>query len=258
MRILLNKKEFNEIGFQIMRDAISDNLLSEVKSDLLMVSRHLGVPEYVNSIDAAWNYFKQHDRAKGGLMYNAFKRLPSVYRLSSDISLLNKIRNVTKFVAPALIDVNCRIDSHGEEKYLFDWHQDYWFSVSSTNAVVVWIPLEKIDEGTGGIELMSMACSGDKVYKTTSGNNYNSYADAVKLAEELPSCPIIDAPMDVGDMLIFKFNVLHRSKPVVAKDRSRFTMQLRFVDLADPQFMFNNYKPATVSAVGVNLMREGN
>jgi ectoine hydroxylase-related dioxygenase (phytanoyl-CoA dioxygenase family) len=123
---------------------------------------------------------------------------------------------------------------------------------------VVWIPLEKIDEGTGGIELMSMACSGDKVYKTTLGKSYNSYADAIKLAEALPSCPIIDAPMDAGDVLIFKFNILHRSKPVVAKDRSRFTMQLRFVDLADPQFISNSYKPATVSVASVDLMKNGN
>lgn len=250
--------QFSHQGFTLLPGAVPTAGLANIRSELLCVSKHVGAPKETETVDAAWNYFKHNNRTKGGLLYNAFKRLPSVHRLATDPNLIRAIQLATGYKMPALIDVNCRIDSAGEDKYLFDWHQDYWFSVSSTNAVVVWIPLQRIDEGTGGIELFSLETSGTRVFKTTSGSTYNSYADAVKLAEELPVGPVVSATMEPGDALVFKFNILHRSRPVLAKDRSRFTMQLRFVDLTDPQFIANDYKPGTVSTANVDYLKQGN
>lgn len=247
---------FLHYGFALLPDAVPAAGLINIRSELLMVSKHLGAPNETETVDTAWNFFKHNNRPKGGLLYNAFKRLPTVYRLATDPSLIRAIQLATGYDLPALIDVNCRIDSAGEDKYLFDWHQDYWFSVSSTNAVVVWIPLERIDEGSGGIELLSLETSGTRVFKTTSGSTYNSYADALKLAEELPVGPVISPTMEPGDALVFKFNILHRSKPVLAKDRSRFTIQLRFVDLTDPQFIANDYKPGSVSNANVHFLKQ--
>jgi hypothetical protein len=251
-------QHFSQQGFTLLTGAVPAASLANIRHELLQVSKHLGVPKETENVDAAWNCFKQNNRRKGSLLYNAFKRLPSVHRLATDPHLISAIQLATGYEMPALIDVNCRIDSAGEDEYLFDWHQDYWFSVSSTNAVVVWIPLERIDEGTGGIELLSLETSGTRVFKTTPGSNYNSYADAVKLAEKLPAGPVIGAPMEPGDALVFKFNILHRSKPVLAKDRSRFTMQLRFVDLTDPQFIANDYKPGTVSNANIDYLNQEN
>jgi hypothetical protein len=56
--------------------------------------------------------------------------------------------------SPALVDINCRIDSKDEQKYLFDWHQDYWFSVCSTNSIVVWIPIVNLTPEIGGLEII--------------------------------------------------------------------------------------------------------
>lgn len=238
---------YEQHGFEFLQNCISLDRINRIKTEILWLTGILGGPVDASSIDEAWNFFKGQDRRTGALIYNAFKRLPSVHSLCAEDSLIAEIRKITGFALPAILDVNCRIDSQGEEKYLFDWHQDYWFSVSSKNALVVWIPLEKVDEETGGIELYTSKDTQHKILKTCSGIKYNTYADAVRLAEDLPAGPTISTYMDPGDALLFKFNILHRSKPVLSKNRSRFTVQLRYADFADSEFIANEYKPGIVT-----------
>jgi len=241
------ERNYEQHGFDFLRNCISLDRINRIRTEILWLSGMLGGPADACSIDEAWNFFKVQDRRAGALIYNAFKRLPAVHSLCAQDSLIAEIKKITGFALPAILDVNCRIDSQGEERYLFDWHQDYWFSVSSTNALVVWIPLEKVDEETGGIELYTSEDTQHKILKTSSGIEYNTYADAVRLAEDLPTGPTISTFMDPGDALLFKFNILHRSKPVLSKNRSRFTIQFRYADFADPQFIANEYKPGIVT-----------
>lgn len=250
-------QRFEQLGFEFLPTSIPEECINDIRAEILEIAMLLGAPPSCASVDAAWNFFKAHDRPNGGLLYNALKRLPSVHRLCSGNALLEKIKHATGFKLPAIIDVNCRIDSNGEDKYLFDWHQDYWFSVSSPNALVVWIPIEKIDSGTGGIELFGNDVTHGRIFRTSGGTEYNSYADAFRLSEVVPDGATVSTQMEPGDALLFKFSVLHRSKPVLAADRSRFTMQFRYVDLADPYFLANEYKPGSVTKNNTDYLKQG-
>ncbi len=155
---------------------------------------------------------------------------------------------------PALVDVNCRIDSKGDETFLFDWHQDYWFSVCSPSSVVAWVPMMDVDDAVGGLEVISNQWTDGKIYATSRGTTYKSYADAVKLAEAIPVDKATRANMQAGDMLFFKFNVLHKSAPIASDTRSRFTVQFRFADFADPEFRRNAFKPGVVNSQRVDFL----
>ena len=63
-------------------------------------------------------------RNKGASLYNILKGLPSI--LSASSGLLVILSFSSRFIVP-VVDINARIDSYGEEHYLFDWHQDFGF-----------------------------------------------------------------------------------------------------------------------------------
>ncbi len=246
-------------GFHLASDAIDIDCLRSVREELLAVGRLIDASLPFDSIDAMWNHHKAADRSKASLIYNAFKYLPSVNRLALSEQVTAQLRSLCNMQFPALVDINCRVDSCGESKYLFGWHQDYWFSVCSTQAAVVWIPVMDLDHSVGGLEVISNRHTGGRILKTRAGEQYNSYADAVLLDEALPTHEPtqIDA-MRAGDALFFAFNLLHRSLPVVNEERSRFTIQLRFADFGDKQFIHEKYRPGTVTSGNVDYLNKGN
>lgn len=248
--------EFSKHGFMLRTNAFEGEVINQICTELLSLGNIIGRPNVFTSLNAAWNHFRSTNRSLGGRLYNGFKYLPSIKQLATSSSMTQLLQQCG-VAYPALIDINCRIDSSGEEKFLFDWHQDYWFSICSTNAVVVWIPLVGLDPDIGGLDIISNEHTGRRILKTRPGDKYDSYADAVLLDEALPSVESsrVDQ-MNAGDALCFGFNVLHRSLPVSSSSRSRFTVQLRFADFNDEQFISNNYRPGAVSSSATDYLRK--
>ena len=145
---------YNDHGFEIVKGAISDQNISNITNELLKIGNNLDKKNDFNNLDDLWNHYSYSNREKGGSIYNGFKYLPSISSMAYSDLMKSSLKKVCNINNPALIDINCRIDSRGDEKYLFDWHQDYWFSVSSKNAVVVWIPITGLKPSMGGREII--------------------------------------------------------------------------------------------------------
>jgi hypothetical protein len=60
--------------------------------------------------------------------------------------------------------------------------------------------------------------------------------------------------MSAGDVLFFRFDILHRSLPVLREYRSRWTVQARFADFADSEFRERCFKPPSVSASNTSYL----
>ncbi len=252
-------QHFDTDGYALARKAFPASDILAIHDELLKVGNTLDASACFSDLDSLWNHHKQNDRSKASAIYNGFKYLASIQRLASSGAMHQHLRSLCGIRLPALVDVNCRIDSQGEEKYLFGWHQDYWFSVCSPRAVVVWLPVTPLTSSTGGLQLMGNAHTDGRIFKTKPGGLYQSYADAVLLDEDLPPGPIVSVDeMDQGDALFFRFNVLHRSIPIESEDRSRFTVQLRFADYADTDFIHAKYRPGTVNSQVVDYINTEN
>jgi len=241
----LKNASFEADGIEIARQLLPQCTLQRTRFDLLEVVRILTGQSYAD-LDTAWRDIRATDRAMGSLLYSAGKLAPAVHALAAHESVLGELSRFG-LIAPAIVDVNFRVDSKGEEKFLFDWHQDYWFSVSSRKAVVAWIPLMDVDRSTGGVELISTRYTKGKIFKARRGERYDSYADGAILDEELPECTPMRETMRAGDVLFFSFDIMHRSLPVLSESRSRWTVQVRFADFADREFLQRSYRPASVS-----------
>jgi hypothetical protein len=247
--------DFNINGYAICNNVIPVRYLDKIRTSMYLMGEILAGKSF-KSLDEYWNYFQLNNRDLGSLVYNGFKRIPAVYEAAVSAELLRILTNTAGFKIPALIDVNCRIDSLGEEQYLFDWHQDYWFSVSSPESVVVWIPIEKVDHGTGSLEIISNVWTESRIFETKKGDVYSSYADAVVLDDVIPNdrSESLTGKISCGDVILFKFNLLHKSEAVTSTSNSRFTIQLRFADLADEEFRANLYKPGVVNSNNVDYL----
>lgn len=237
---------FETDGIEISRRLLPKSAVQRARRELLQIVRIITGRDF-DSLDAAWSHIRSSDRTQGSLLYGAGKLAPGIHALAGHESILRQL-SLFGSEAPAIIDVNFRIDSKGEEKYLFNWHQDYWFSVSSAKAVVAWIPLMDVTLEEGGVELIPARYTQGRIYKARRGDTYNSYADGAVLDEALPAHASIRQVMSAGDVLFFRFDVLHRSLPVQRDDKSRWTVQARFADFADSEFRERAFKPASVTA----------
>lgn len=251
-------QDFQTNGFHLEKQAFQASAVESIRDELLKVGNALGVAGEFRDLDALWNFHRERDRSRASALYNGFKYLASIQRLASSEVMHRYLRVVCGIQFPALVDVNCRIDSSGEEKYLFDWHQDYWFSICSPRAVVVWVPIMPLTPDLGGLQVISNAHTGGRLFKTKSSSNYHSYADAVVLNEEIPAVPVVEVnEMNPGDMLFFAFNVLHKSIPIQSAHRSRFTVQLRFADFMDPGFIGEKFRPGTINSTTIDYVKRG-
>ncbi len=249
-------QQFFADGFVLKKNILSHTQIHAIQSELLNVAHLVDSGQLFGSLDDCWNFHKLTNRLGAGKIYNAFKHLQSIKKLATSDLLESFLLDECQIRSPALVDVNCRIDSYGEDQYLFDWHQDYWFSVCSTKAVVVWIPITNLTPENGGLELISNKFTNRKIFKTKKNSgSYTSYADAVLLNENVghyESIKITD--MDIGDVLCFSFDVLHKSLPINSTKKSRFTVQLRFADFADIEFFKNDFKPGVVNRDAVDYL----
>jgi hypothetical protein len=238
-------------GYVHARGLIPQPVVGAAREAIVNTARALvpGIDVADGDVDAAWQQVVHSDRGRagGGLIYNAAKLLPEIHALADVPELLAALKSDLGFQIPAIVDVNFRIDAPEEQQYLFPWHQDYWFSICSPRAVVAWAPLTDLDDETGGVDVIERHRTGGRVLRARGADDYLSYSGSVVLDEEVDTSNPVSPQMNAGDVLFFGFDVLHRSRPNVSRDRCRWTLQARFADLADPEFQKENFKPGVVT-----------
>jgi hypothetical protein len=247
---MLGTDAYEHNGFVHARGLIPPTVVKAAREAIVDTARALvpGIDGSDGDVDAAWQQVVMSDlgRSGGALIYNAAKLLPEIHAIADVPELLTALRDVG-VERPAIVDANFRIDAPEEQQYLFPWHQDYWFSICSPRAIVAWVPLTDLDDETGGVDVIERHRTGGRILKARAADSYVSYSGAVVLDEEVDTSNPVSPQINAGDVLFFGFDVLHRSRPNVAKDRCRWTLQARFADIADPAFQKENFKPGVVT-----------
>jgi len=237
-------KELQENGFFLAKGVVPQAKLDEISDEVKGLSKLLGATG--SSYHEIWNSLVDIDRSRGGLLYNAVKKLPSVNSLPESGVVQFAKKNLL-VESPAIVDINFRIDAPAEDKFSFDWHQDYWFSMCSPYALVAWTPLVPTDDEIGGVEVIPNRDEEMRILKVRRNEEYNSYSSSVILDESLPDNSTVIPKVMPGDCLYFRFHLLHRSIANVSKNRQRWTIQTRIADLADKDFIEQQYKPGVVT-----------
>ncbi len=212
------------------------NRLIALKRDQLGISPRTNSGWTVSSND--FIELCTRDRAKGGEIYRACRHLRPLQVLltkQQTLALMERLM-ATDFVYVHSFTA-VRIDIRGEEKYLFDWHQDYPYTQGSVDGVVLWAPLEDVQKGSGGIKLIpgSHVHGILPVRLLDPQNQQGNGAHSIKIVDSASLDDEVSYRMDVemGDVLVFSTLLVHKSLPM-EKGGVRWSMQLRYSNFRHP------------------------
>jgi hypothetical protein len=241
------RTRFIQDGFAVVRGFYDESeirpIQEGIKSVIELVARKYGVAVQGSSPEAvmARTYLDliSANRAYGGEIYDAVKQIPEFLALVANA----KNRALFEQIRPGSIPgiaaggFGIRIDNPGEEKFRAPWHQEFPAQLRSIDGVVFWSPLLAVIQKMGPVEL----CPGSHregpvpVYQDEGGlGKSGAYAlrldrEPERLAKYSRAAPLTEP----GDLLVMDFLTLHASGLNVS-DRSRWTMQWRMFNFADP------------------------
>jgi hypothetical protein len=194
------------------------------------------------------------DRSQIGKLFDAGKRMLPMHQLTVNERMVELSRSLMGTDTIAASDHKAmRIDLPNEDKYLFDWHQDYPYIMDSMDAVVFWIPLQDVDEKNGAltVALGSHKHGVEPLILLDATNSIDNKQKVMKIAN--PDAPLryerLKVPMKFGDVLVFSTLCLHQSGPNLS-DRARFTIQARFGNFRHPVAIDKGW-PGSMNGGGV-------
>ena len=132
-----------------------------------------------------------------------------------------------------------RTDLPRDDAYRQPWHQDWRSGQGSVNSVTIWVPLHRVTADQGTIEVIpgSHLLGLLKVRKLT---------DPVRLVVDdtrVDDLPKETVELDLGECALFSQMLVHQSG-VNAGDSVRFTVQLRYDDMAEPGYAAQGFPHA--------------
>lgn len=203
------------------------------------------------------------DRSWGAEIYDAVKQLPAFYRLIAHPSHDLVFRQLRKESIPGIAagGHGIRIDNPLEDKFRAFWHQEYPAQLRSIDGLVFWSSLIPLTEALGPVQF----CPGSHragplpVESSDPDNSGRFGAYALRLHDEeniLSRYPKIAPLTGPGDLVIIDFLVLHASGHN-RDSRSRWTMQFRYFNFADPIGRSHGWKGSFAAGVDFSTVHPG-
>lgn len=241
------KSLYAENGFVILKNFLQDSDLEPIRESLFRLINHqrslVGLSEISASsrclFDEGILELCERNRECGGAIYRAARTLLEIHQLSVDERIMEVSKNLmqTDFVMCSA-NKDLRMDFPGEDKYLFPWHQDYPYSLGSSNGLVYWIPLRPVGEFNGSLSVIPGSHkAGLRKVHVLSDEVAQSRAHTIRIADEessVDSKSALRVSMDPGDVLVFSNMLIHKSNPN-SSDSIRWTLQFRVNDFNDQE-----------------------
>ena len=242
---------FQRMGFVILRNVVSCEDIEMVRSTFFMLCHKL-VPNFLigdqlfdGSVFAEeFCDLKRKRPDITGAVYDTMQSSLSLINLVCNEVIVNKVADLLTTRIDTLSNFfRClRIDVPGNNPNALGWHQDFMVSekasLDASAGITVWIPLHRVDERRGTLEL----CVGshhDRVrdVSITSRNEKNA-SEYISIPDSyIDSFSRYCVEAEAGDVVLMSMNTIHRT----AQSQSsliRFTAIGRFFRLSSPEFVY--------------------
>ncbi|MFN0314721.1 MAG: phytanoyl-CoA dioxygenase family protein [Burkholderiales bacterium] len=177
------------------------------------------------------------DKARGNF-YRALRYLPSLAALGGCEYFRGLCQSLGLRFPALMRSYNIRMDTPGADEHLFHWHQDVTYLLGSLNSVTLWLPLGPADTEHGSVAYIPSSHNALRPFEFTSAEAREKTAQHsprdIRLCSEPQEEPRI-VTAGAGDLVVFSQFLVHRSTPNRSA-RCRWTVQLRYSDLCEPQF----------------------
>lgn len=212
-------------------------------------------PFVAEAFDAGYADLIRRDRSLGSQIYDAVKQLPAFVRLVAHPAHESLMRELRPACVPGLAGggSGIRIDNPGEDHFRALWHQEYPAQLRSLDGIVFWSPLVSVTRELGPVEF----CLGSHrdgpqpvlTGKADDPQRKGAYALSLKDEHALLSRFARSAPLTCpGDLVIIDFLTLHASGHNRGT-RSRWTMQFRYFNFAEPTGRAHGWKGSFAAGV---------
>lgn len=200
------------------------------------------------------------DRNLGAEIYDAVKFVPAFWRLVSHPKHAQLMSELRAASVPALAASGCgiRIDNPNEDKFRALWHQEYPAQLRSLDGLVFWSPLVVMSDDLGPVSL----CPGSHqlgalpVQRLQESNSGRSGAYALQLVNEAKSLSQFrqNSPLtEPTDLILMDFLTLHASG-FNRSDRSRWSMQFRYFNMAEPTGQSHGWKGSYAEGIDFSMI----
>jgi hypothetical protein len=248
------KTLYEEFGAFVAGGVTAGKLLDDICGDvgsliqLKMCQEGMGdlrAREGASRFDDGFVELNERDREFGGTIYRACRRITPIHQLATSrvfIEIAKGLMETDLLISNGIMAV--RIDQPNEDKFLFDWHQDYPFIQDSLDGVVFWMSLHDVDETNGWLRIIPGSHKRGLLplritdMDNTQGNRAHSMKiDDLSVVDEMPH---LNVPLKKGDALVFNTLLLHCSQPN-RSDRARWTIQVRYGNFRHPTAIEKNW-----------------
>lgn len=208
----------------------------------------------LSRFDDGFIQLNRASREHGGTIYQAARRVTAIHELAVHPKLTGVAKglmNTETLISNGILAV--RTDQPNEDKFLFEWHQDYPFIQDSEDGVVFWLGLHDVDESNGWLRIIpgSHKLGVLPVNVTDPHGMGGNRAHSMEIADlsVVDSMPRVNVPVRMGDVLVFNTLMLHASNPNRSA-RTRWTIQCRYGNFENERALAKNWPGV------VNLGRE--
>ena len=193
------------------------------------------------------------NRAWGGEVYDAVKQVPAFMRLVAHPMNESLVRSLRPGSVPGLAagGYGIRIDNPGEDRFRTLWHQEYPAQLRSLDGIVFWSPLVPVHRELGPVQICPGSHREGPLRVTTAAGPGRSGAYALALENEqevVGRYTKVTFDLEPGDLLLLDFQLLHASGHNRG-DRSRWSMQFRYFNFADPVGRGHGWKGSFAAGV---------
>jgi len=236
----LDIDRFATEGYLILKGVLGGtSLLSDMRREIEELGRSFD-PGFQFDDARSVSALGENSRAT---MYRALRYLPSLAAVGASPLMVDLCREVGLRMPALMRSYNIRMDMPGQDEFLFHWHQDITYLLGSRNSVTLWLPLGVADRLHGTIEVVPGSHRDVAPFRIArpeaAGKTAQLSPNDVRLARD-PDTPGEVLEVERGDVVVFSQLLLHRSLPN-RSTRPRWTVQLRYSDLADAHFRQSGY-----------------
>lgn len=233
------EKYFSE-GYYIFSHKEKDSLVN-LRTDIVSIFSNMAKANGLNSIkseDDIIRLYKSEDRDLWVKVYDQLGFLPGIMGMSNDPSVLEIVKRCG--IRQPVVGYNNAGGRGGlpvlahmpnDDERLYQAHQDIAYLPYSKNSVTMWIPLQDVSLELGPLEVIPGS------HKKFGLIHYSGVdVKQIKLDESFDEDDFIPLPVKAGEAIVFSNFLVHRSGRNRG-DKMRLSFQLRFNDLASPEYL---------------------
>ena len=164
-------------------------------------------------------------------------KLLSGMQLKLHPAFMKIVRNLfppNALIATPTLSDTLHVFPPGHDSYRFNLpvHQDYPYLLQSPNQVTFWISLSRRHADSGGMTLWR---GSHKLGITRHKRNADGHLQCAVDTGELEKWKEVRCEADLGDVVVFHSNILHRSERNFSGNKTRLVQLFRFSDLRDEE-----------------------